>query len=532
MITLNQLSMVYGNKLLFTDATVILNDKTRYALVGANGAGKSTLLRLMTGEELPADGTISMPKKVTIGWLKQDQFRYEENNVVDVVLMGKPQLWEALVEKEEILNSEELGEKEGYRLAILEEIIMHQDGYSANAFAEKLLTGLGIDAKYHYQPLKLLSGGYKLRALLAQTLFQQPNILLLDEPTNHLDIVSIDWLENYLRTEFEGLLVFISHDMEFIDRLANYILDVDYGEVRQYSGNYAKFLAEKKLIEEQKLSEKKHVEDKIKVMQGFVDRFGASAAKARQAQSRVKMIEKLETPDIKKSSRIAPSIHFKMQRSSGKRVLLVKELGKSFGERKLFNKLNIEINRGEKLAILGVNGAGKSTLIKTLLNLVTPDEGSYEWGHEAHLSYVTQDHHDELNQSMTILEWLSEQTRNKPDLLLRKTLGHMLFTQDGALKDVQTLSGGEAARMLLAKMILQEGNILLLDEPTNHLDLEATEALADALATFAGTVIFVSHNRHFVERVANRILFITENKVIDFRGGYKEFSEKYLLHTR
>ncbi len=524
MITLNQLSMVYGNKLLFTDVNLILNDHVRYALVGANGSGKSTLLRLMTGEETPTEGSVALPKRANIGWLKQDQFRYEEINIVDVVLMGKKLLWDALVEKENILKSEILTDAQGYRLGTLEEIILNEDGYSATALAEKLLTGLGIDPLYHYQALKKLSGGYKLRVLLAQTLFQQPDILLLDEPTNHLDVVSISWLENYLKTEFDGLLVFISHDMDFIDGLANYILDVDYGEIRQYSGRYHKFLSEKKIIEEQKLHEKKHVEDKLKVMQHFVDRFGASATRARQAQSRVKMMEKIEVPDIKQSSRIAPNVHFKMQRQSGKRVLLVKGLSKSFGEKQIFKNINVDIQRGEKVAILGVNGVGKSTLMKTLLGLVPHEEGNYEWGHETHPSYFTQDHHDELNHSMSLLDWLTEKTSNHPQVQIRKTLGQFLFTQDSVLKDIETLSGGEAARVLLAKMVLQEGNVLLLDEPTNHLDLESIEALADALACFPGTVIFVSHNRHFIERIATRILFVTTTKVHDFKGKYSEFS--------
>ena len=526
MITLNQLSMIYGRKLLFSDVNLILNANTRYALVGANGSGKSTLLRLMTGEESASDGAISAPKEVVIGWLKQDQFRYEDTPIVDVVLQGKAELWQALMAKEQLLNTDEWDDQKGYQLAELEEVIAHQNGYSAEAFAEKILIGLGIPQNYHKKALKTLSGGFKLRVLLAQTLFQQPEILLLDEPTNHLDIVSIRWLERYLKNEFVGLLVFISHDMDFINNLADYILDVDYGEIRQYSGNYAKFLAEKQLIVEQKLHAKKNIEEKMAVMQRFIDRFGASATRAKQAQSKAKALEKLELPDIKKSSRIAPHFHFNLCRPSGKWVLKVKQLEKSYEQRQLFSRLNFEIQRGEKIAILGQNGAGKSTLLKILLGLVLQEQGTYEWGHETHIGYFSQDHHDTLNRSMSMLEWLTEQISNKPDLLIRKMLGQVLFSGNDAYKDILSLSGGEAARLLLANIMLQNHNILVLDEPTNHLDLETIEALAKALTNYTGTVILVSHNRHFVEKVANRIFFLsTTEKFIDFKGKYAEFAE-------
>jgi ATPase subunit of ABC transporter with duplicated ATPase domains len=515
--------MVYGNKLLFNEVDLILNTNTRYALVGANGAGKTTLMRLVAGEETPSDGSIQIPKDATMGWLKQDQFRYEDTRIVDVVIGGKPLLWEAMVEKEKLLQGDDWDEKNINRLGELEETIAHYDGYSAEALAEKLLTGLGVEAKYHHQPLKVLSGGFKIRVLLAQTLFQQPDILLLDEPTNHLDILSIDWLEKYLRNEVSSLIVFISHDREFIDKLADHIIDIDYGEVRQYSGRYDKFLAEKQLIVEQKLQEKKSVEEKIAHLQSFVDRFKAKASKARQAQSRAKMIEKLELPDIKKSSRMAPAFDFKPLRPSGRQVLKAVDLSKHFGERVLFQKVKFEINRGEKIAILGVNGVGKSTLVKVLLGLTPSDTGSYEWGHETHINYFSQDHHEELREHMTVLEWLTQQIPDKPELAIRKTLGQMLFRQDDVKKDILSISGGEAARLLLGRMMLQQGNILVLDEPTNHLDLESTDALAASLHRFPGTVLLVSHNRHFVQQIATRIFYLTKEGFQDFHGTYAEF---------
>ncbi|MEN9917310.1 MAG: hypothetical protein RLY40_1249 [Pseudomonadota bacterium] len=462
MISINQLSMAYGEKLLFYDVNLILSTNTRYALVGANGAGKSTFLKLLTGAEQPIDGTLSIPKAASLGWLKQDQFRYENTRISDIVLQGKPDLWQALQEQHKLLHSDLNNEKILNRLGKIEEEIVCLNGYSADALAAKLLIGLGIQLEYHEKPLSTLSGGFKLRVLLAQALFQEPDILLLDEPTNHLDFISILWLEKYLKTEFNGLLVFISHDVEFINRLADQILDIDYGEIREYSGNYEKFLAEKQLIIEQKLQEKRNIELKIAHMQSFVDRFRALASRAKQAQSRVKMLAKMEIPDIKESSRSSPSFHFKSIRPSGKWVVRVKGLAKDFKEKKLFQQLNFEIKRGEKVAILGENGIGKSTLIKILLNIIAADQGSVEWGYETHVSYFSQDHHDLLNKHINVLAWLEQYAAGSNEQLLRKTLAQVLFNKEDVLKDILALSGGEAARLLLAKMLIEPANVLIV----------------------------------------------------------------------
>jgi ATPase subunit of ABC transporter with duplicated ATPase domains len=512
MISINQLSMAYGEKLLFYDVNLILATHSRYALVGANGAGKSTFLKLLTGAETPIAGTLSIPKAASVGWLKQDQFRYENTLISDIVLQGKPDLWQALQEKDKLLQSDLDNKKNLNRLGKLEEEIARLNGYSAPALAGKLLMGLGIPLDYHEKPLSMLSGGFKLRVLLAQALFQEPDILLLDEPTNHLDFISIVWLEKYLKNEFPGLLLFISHDIEFINHLADQILDIDYGEIRQYSGNYEKFLAEKKLIVEQKLQEKRSTELKIATLQSFVDRFRASANRAKQAQSRVKRIAKMEIPDIKQSSRVSPTFQFKMIRPSGKWVLRVKALAKNFQEKKLFQQLKFEIKRGEKVAIIGENGIGKSSLIKILLGHLHPDQGSVEWGYETHLSYFSQDHHDLLNKHTTVLAWLEQYAAGISEQTLRKILAQVLFNKDDVQKDVLSLSGGEAARLLLAKIVIQTANVLILDEPTNHLDIEATEALASALRNYPGTLLFVSHDRHFINKIADRILFISHEK--------------------
>ena len=524
MISLNQLGMTFGQKLLFYDVNLNLNSGQSYALVGANGCGKSTFFKLLTGEEELSFGEIIIPKDASIGWLKQDQFRYENTPIKDIVLQGKSALWAAMDEKEKLLASETWDDAKGFRFGELEELIFQYDGYNALSEVESILSGLGIAAQYHDKPLKSLSGGYKLRVLLAQTLFQRPSILLLDEPTNHLDIVSIQWLEQFLKTTFKGLIVFISHDVEFIDNLADHILDIDYGEIRKYSGQYQRFLAEKQLIQEQKMIEKKSAEEKIAHLQKFVDRFGAKASKATLARSRMKMIEKIEVPDLVNSSRMAPNFNFVPKRPSGKQVCKVVGLSKSFQDKQLFKQFNCEIQRGDKLAIMGVNGRGKSTLIKLLMSHLEHDEGNVNWGSETRISYFSQDHHDLLNHSVTVLNWLTDVTTGCTEQQIRKVLSQMLFTKDDVDKNILSLSGGESARLLLAKVILESPNVLILDEPTNHMDIETIEILATTLASYNGTLIFVSHNRYFIEKIATRIIYLNENDVInDFQGKYADF---------
>lgn len=527
MIALNQLGMTFGDNLLFYDVNLNLNVGHAYALVGANGAGKSTFFKLVTGEEEQSFGEIIIPKDATIGWLKQDQFRYEDTPLVDIVMQGKPHLWAALQEKETLLACEDWDDKIGYRFAELEEIIFHYNGYNASVEIERILVGLGIAADYHSKPLKSLSGGYKLRVLLAQALFQNPSILLLDEPTNHLDIVTIQWLEKFLKNEFQGLLIFISHDVEFIDNLADYVLDVDFGDIKQYTGNYEQFLLEKQLIQEQKLIEKKSAEEKIAHMQKFVDRFKATASKAAQARSRMKMIDKVKIPDVVNSSRIAPHFNFTPQRPSGKQVCKLEGLSKAFKDKSLFKNLNLEIQRGCKLAIMGVNGRGKSTLLKIMLELIPADAGAISWGNEVRISYFSQDHHELLNQSMSAFNWLNNLATGCTEQRIRQVLGQMLFVKNDVDKDILSLSGGESARLLLAKVILEAPNVLILDEPTNHMDIETIEVLAKALTHYTGTLIFVSHNRYLVEQVATRILYFAEGtKIKDYKGTYAEFSKE------
>lgn len=529
MIILNQLSMTFGQQLLFFDVNLNLNPGTCYALVGANGCGKSTFFKLIQGEEEKSSGDVIIPKDSTIGWLKQDQFRYEDTLIRDIVLQGKPALWEAMQEKERLFAHDEWTDETGFRYALLEETIAHHDGYTAEGEAERILAGLGILPAYFDKPLHALSGGYKLRVLLAQTLFQNPSILLLDEPTNHLDIISIRWLEKFLKDEFKGLVIFISHDIEFIDNLCDYILDLDFGEIRQYRGNYERFLAEKALTEEQKRVEKKTAEAKVEQLQQFVDRFKAKASKAAQARSRMKMIDKIEIPDLVTSSRRAPNFKFTPKKNSGRQVLSIKGLSKSFKEKMLFRKMNAEILRGEKVSIVGINGVGKSTFVKLLTDSVTADEGTITWGHEVKISYFSQDHHELLNRSCTVLSWLNDAVASVTEQQVRRALGQVLFSQDDVGKNILALSGGEAARLLLAKVMLEAPNVLILDEPTNHLDVETIEALGHALVEYPGTVIAVSHNRHFISQFTTRLFYFSPDKpFVDFRGKYVDFAARYM----
>ncbi|MFA5958962.1 MAG: ABC-F family ATP-binding cassette domain-containing protein [Tatlockia sp.] len=524
MILINQLAMAYGSKVLFYDVNLKLNPGNCYALVGANGAGKSTFFNVLNGVEEPSAGEIVFPKDATFGWLEQDHYLYEDVSIKEVVLMGNQTLWKAIKERDALYEQEDWDDKTGYRLADLEEIIAGQNGYQADGEIESLLLGLGLEKSCFNQPLKSLSGGYKLRVLIAKLLFKKPSILLLDEPTNHLDILSIRWLERFLNTQFEGLVVFISHDVEFIDNLADNILDLDFGEIRMYPGKYRRFLEEKALLEEQRALAIQNVETKIAELQKFVDKNKAKASKAAQARSRMKMIDRLQIPDTKTSSRVAPAFSFQINRQPGKQILAVNNLSKAFGEKKLFQQLGFTMNRGEKIAIMGVNGIGKSTLVKTLLGQITPNAGEIDWGYECKISYFSQDHHDLLKDSETVLEWLEHHVSGHNQQAIRRVLGQVLFTQEDVEKNVLSLSGGEAARLLLAKLMLEQSNIIVLDEPTNHMDIESIQSLGKALRNYEGSVIFVSHNRSFIESLATRILFLSHDEPTrDFHGKLSSF---------
>ena len=527
MLIVNELALAYGPKLLFADVNLNLNAPSIYGLVGANGAGKSSFLKVLSGDEEPCMGEITTPKYAKLGILKQDQFRYENTSIINTVIAGKEQLWSAICEKESLLEAGIEDDKSGYRLGELEQIIYDNEGYTAEYIAGELLIGLGIEEIYHHQPLKVLSGGFKLRVLLAQSLFNNPDILLLDEPTNHLDIGTIIWLEKYLKSQYKGLLVLISHDITFMNNLADYILDVDYGEIRQYTGNYYDFVRQKQEIVEQKLQEMQNKEKHVARMQRFVDRFRAGT-RSRQAKSREKELDKLEMPDIDKSLRVSPVIRFAVKSASGKNVIKIEGIAKSFGDKQVLKDVNLNVYKGEKIVIIGPNGVGKSTLLKIILGQVQADSGIYEWASEENKpSYFSQDHHDLLKQDISVLEWMKSEMTDVPEVKIRGVLGQMLFKQDDAYKNILKLSGGEGARLLLAKIVLEENGIIILDEPTNHLDIEAKEALKQALIKYSGTVIMVTHDRDFASAIATRIVAISKSKVSDFRGSYSEYLDKF-----
>lgn len=523
MLIVNKLSMAFGARLLFDDVSFNLNEGSRYGLVGANGAGKSTFLALLSGTEEPSLGEVIRQNNATVSWLKQDQFTYEGDSIINAVIRGKPELFAAIVEKEALLEADVWNDETGMRLGELEETIMLYDGYTASDFASRLLMGLGIPEKSHHHPLKTLSGGYKLRVLLAQALFNEPDVLLLDEPTNHLDLGSIAWLENYLIEEFKGVLVFISHDQDFLQNLATHILDIDYGDIACYKASYQKFLKLKSEAEEQILFERKNLEQRIQKLQSFADRFRAKPSKARQVKSKEKMIDRIEIPEIKKSTRVAPALNFQQKRASGKDVLKVKDISKAYGDKKVLNSASFLLRRGEKVALIGPNGVGKSTLLKIITDHLLPDQGSLDWGHGVSFSYFAQDHHESLKGREKVYNWIEHQCPQMSTTALRATLGAVLFSQDDIEKSIATLSGGEAARLVLAKVMLEEANLLILDEPTNHMDIEAVNALIKALKVYPGTVLFVSHNRHFVERLATRIIALTPKGLKDNLGSYQDY---------
>ena len=524
MITVMDLAKRYGTQVLFEDVSFRLDPGKRYGIVGANGAGKSTLLRILTGEEYSDGGEINIPTRMKLGTLNQDHFAFEGNKIMDVVIKGKPALADAW-DEQAILFEDENSDPE--RIAQLEEVIADNDGYVAESRIGEMLEGLGIPVEKHHQNMSVLSGGYKLRVLLAQCLFGDPDVLLLDEPTNHLDIYSIKWLEDYLR-RCRGIVVVVSHDREFLNNVCTHVIDIDYGTAKIYTGNYDQFLDAKALDEEMRRQEAEKAEKKMDELNQFITRFKAKASKARQAQSKQKQIERMEK-DLKDpvySSRVFPRIRFTSIRPPGKQVLEVSNVSKSYGEHKVLNDVSFTVWRDDKIAILGPNGVGKSTLLKIIMGELAPDQGESAWGHETYPQYFSQDHHELMPGNTTPNDWLHSFAPAESIGVIRGTLGNLLFSGDDVHKSTSALSGGEAARLVIARMILLKGNILILDEPTNHLDMESIESLVQALQDFEGTILLVSHNRYVVERVATKVLEISPDGIDLFDGDYDEYMEK------
>jgi ATPase subunit of ABC transporter with duplicated ATPase domains len=526
MIAVSDLGKNYGPQTLFSGVSIQFNPGNRYGLVGANGSGKSTLLRILTGEEGPSAGTVAMPKRLKLGILRQDQYRYEEMPILEVAMMGNHEVWEAMVEKDRLLASE--AEFDADRYAELEERILHNDGYTLEARAGEILEGLGIPTEVHRQPLSTLSGGFKLRVLLAQVLAASPDALLLDEPTNHLDILSIRWLEKFLEN-YKGTAIVISHDHRFLDNICTHIVDIDYETATLYPGNYTAFMTAKVADRDRKEAEIEKREKQIAGHQAFIDRFKAKATKARQAQSKVKMIEKIVIERLPQTSRRYPLFKFQQSRPSGRMVLDLQSISKDYGSKEVLNDVSLTVQRGDRLAIIGPNGIGKSTLLKIAVGEVSANDGSgaIDWGYEARPGYFSQDHQEvAAGSKQTVEAWLWDTVPAEPIGFIRGNLGQVLFSGDDVKKPVGNLSGGESARLVFCKLSVTKPNVMILDEPTNHLDLEAIEALVEGLKAYDGTLIFVSHDRWFVGQLANRVLEISPRGIQDFSGTYEEYLER------
>ena len=542
MISLSGVTMQFGTQLLFENVDWRLAPDTHYGLVGANGSGKSTLIGLLSGELKPEGGRISRSNGLRLGLLPQDHSHFDDQPLLDVVLQAKPALWKALQEKSRLMapgdgtsqtqppdgfRPDPESAETGLRLAELESVIADADGYAAEAQAGALLEGLGIPSIRHRRNMRELSGGYRMRVLLAQTLFQEAELLLLDEPTNHLDIVSIRWLEGYLRS-YPGSIVLVSHDRHFLDAVCRWIADLDYQELTLYKGNYEDFSNAKVLAGQQRAADTERLQKKIAETQQFIDRFRAKATKARQANSRAKQVERLakQIPRVKIGSRRRPGFRFEPMRASGQEVLELRGVCKSFHDQPVLNDLSFQMRRGEKLAVVGPNGIGKSTLLKIIAGHLKHDAGQVEPGYNVRLGYFGQEHESLLEGNYSLISWLQHAAPGTDQPTIRSTLGRTLFSGDDAEKKTAVLSGGESARLQLAGLMLRRDNLLVLDEPTNHLDLEGREALLESLQAFSGTLIFVSHDRHFVSSLAGRVLALMPEGCEDFHGTYEEYLER------
>ena len=525
MVSITDLAKNYGSQTLFTGASVQFNPGCRYGIVGANGSGKSTLLRLLTGEEETSAGTIAIPKKAVVGVLKQDHYQYEKVPILDVVMMGHEKLWKVMQEKETMLADTQK-EFDADRYGELEDRIHHYDGYAMESRAGEILEGLNIPTEQHREPLSVLSGGYKLRVLLAQTLAAGPDLLLLDEPTNHLDILSIRWLEKFI-SDFKGCVLVVSHDHRFLNNICSHIVDVDYQQVTLYRGDYNDFLRQKVENRERKESEIEKREKEIDDHKRFVERFKAKPTKARQAKSKAKIIDKIVIDDLPRSSRRYPRFKFVQCRHSGRVVVEATGISKAFGDNQVLNNVDLKLERDDRLAILGPNGIGKSTLLKILVGELASDAGATKWGYETHIGYFPQDHGElEGHEKETMQSWLWNYAPGENVGFIRGKLAEVLFQKDEVEKKIGALSGGEKARLIFAKIGLKQPNVLVLDEPTNHLDLEGIESLAKGLTKYDGSMVVVSHDRWFVSRVATRILEIRHDGIQDFRGTYDEYIER------
>lgn len=515
--------MQFGAKPLFENISAKFGHGNRYGLIGANGCGKSTFMKILSGELTPSAGNVSFSPTDTVGTLNQNQFAFEEFSVIDAVIMGDTRLWRVKQAREAIYSQSEMSEDDGMKVAELEVEFAEMDGYSAESRAAEILTQAGIDESFHWGLMSQVAPGWKLRVLLAQALFADPDILLLDEPTNNLDITTINWLTEVLNDR-RSTMIIISHDRYFLNSVCTHMADIDYGELRIYAGNYEAYTSASNLVQEQLHSENAKKSAEREELQQFVARFSANASKAKQASSRAKRLEKIQLDEVIASSRMSPYIDFSAHKKLHRQALVLEKLSHGFEGESLFNNGELILEAGSKLAVIGENGAGKTTFLRCLLNQLKANQGVIKWSENAVLGYCPQDSNDDFNCDLTLFDWMSKwRTAKHDDLTVRSMLGRLLFTADDYLKKVAVCSGGEKNRLLFGKLMMQDTNVLIMDEPTNHLDMEAIESLNKALKTYNGTLIFVSHDREFVSSLATRVVEIKARSLIDFHGTYSEY---------
>jgi len=519
------ITMQFGPKPLFENISVKFGEGNRYGLIGANGCGKSTFMKILGGDLEPSAGTVMLDPNERLGKLRQDQFAFENMRVLDVVMMGHTEMWAAMAERDAIYANPEATDEDYMRAADLEAKFAEYDGYTAEARAGELLLGVGIPLDQHQGLMSNIAPGWKLRVLLAQALFSNPDILLLDEPTNNLDINTIRWLENVLN-ERNSTMIIISHDRHFLNQVCTHMADMDYGTLKIYPGNYDDYMLASSQARAQLMAANAKAKERVAELQEFVRRFSANKSKARQATSRAKQIEKIKVEDVKPSSRQNPFVRFEGEKKLHRQAVEVEGLSKSY-DRTIFRNFNILVEAGEKIAIIGANGAGKTTLLRCIggeLCGMQADSGVAKWAEHANIGYMPQDPTEEFAVDKNLTDWMGQWTKEgDDDQAVRSILGRLLFSGDDVRKSVKVLSGGEKGRMMYGKLMLGRHNVLLMDEPTNHMDMESIESLNIALDKYAGTLIFVSHDREFVSSLATRVLEIRDGEIIDFRGGYEEY---------
>ena len=524
MISANNISLRVGKKALFEDVNIKFTEGNCYGLIGANGAGKSTFLKILSGQLEPTSGEIAITPGQRLSFLQQDHFKYDEYTVLDTVIMGNARLYQIMKEKEAIYMKEDFTDEDGIKAAELEGEFATMNGWEAESDAESLLNGLGIETELHYAQMGSLLGAQKVKVLLAQALFGNPDILLLDEPTNHLDLDAIAWLEEFL-INFENTVIVVSHDRYLLNKVCTQIADIDYGKIQLYAGNYDFWVESSQLIVKQMKEANRKKEEKIKELQEFIQRFSANASKSKQATSRKRALEKIELDDIKPSSRKYPYIDFRPFREIGNEVLTVEHLSKTIDGEKILDDISFILGREDKVALVGPNERAKTVLFKILAGEMEPDEGSYKWGLTTSQSYFPKDNSAEFNNDDTIVEWLTQYSPEKDATYVRGFLGRMLFAGEDGVKKVKVLSGGEKVRCMLSKLMISAANVLMLDEPTDHLDMESIDALNRGMIKFPGVMIFSSRDHQIVQTTANRIMEIINGKLIDKITTYDEYLE-------